>query len=344
MSTVEVSTDQLPLDRLATWMVNNVRGFKGTLTARKFSGGQSNPTYQLQTPDAEYVLRRKPMGELLRGAHAIEREFRVMSALQNQSVPVPRVHALCQDTSVIGSSFFIMDMVHGRIFWDPTLPDIPKTDRRSYYRAMNETIAALHAVDLDEADLRDYGKIGGYITRQVGLWSRQYLDDEVAGRLAPMDRLVEWLPQHLPGTDDSTSIVHGDFRCDNLIFHPREPKVIAVLDWELSTLGHPLADFTYHLMTYQMPQALPAGLLGVDLEAHGIPTEEEYIDWYCQKTGRGQIDNLRFFKAFNLFRFAAIVHGIKGRLAKGNASSDQAESLVAHLDELAEAAWAATSA
>lgn len=344
MSVIDANTDVLPLQRLAAWMADNVPGFQGSLTARKFSGGQSNPTYLLQTPNAEYVLRRKPMGELLRGAHAVEREYRVMRALQDEAVPVPRVFALCEDPSVLGSAFFVMDMIHGRIFWDPTLPEVPKADRRSYYEAMNTTIAALHSVSVDQVGLQNYGKSGGYISRQVRLWSRQYLSDEVAGRLSPMDRLVDWLPAHLPSDDDETSIVHGDFRCDNLIFHPKEPRVIAVLDWELSTLGHPLADFTYHLMTYHMPQALPAGLLGTDLKSQGLPSEEEYIEWYCQRTDRGHIANLSFFKAFNLFRFAAIVHGIKGRLAKGNASSDQAENLVAHLDEIAEAAWAATGA
>ena len=323
---------------LARWMDANVAGYRGPLTIEQFKGGQSNPTYKLITPARSYVLRRKPPGALLKGAHAIEREARVMSALGTAGFPVPHVHALCEDESVIGTPFFVMDMVEGRIFWKATLDQVPRDERPAYYDAMNATIAQLHGIAPDAVGLGDYGRPGDYFARQIGRWSKQYLGDAEAGRDPNMDRLVEWLPAHIPAGDE-TSIVHGDFRIDNLIFHPREPRVLAVLDWELSTLGHPLADFAYHLMMYRMPSVTIPGLAGVDLDAQNLPSEQDYVAAYCARTGRAGIPGLDFYLAFNLFRFAAIIHGIKGRAARGTAASPHAAALIADLPKIAELGW-----
>jgi len=319
--------------------MRHVDGFRGPIEVEKFPGGQSNPTFKLTTAGGRYVLRRKPPGKLLKGAHAVEREYQVMSALGQQGFPVPRTYGLCEDDAVIGTPFFLMDMVDGRIFWNPRLPEVPKDERQAFYDSMCETIARLHRIDYAAAGLGDYGKPGGFVERQIGVWSRQYLQDEAAGRIDAMDRLVEWLPRNIPDDEGAASIVHGDFRCDNLIFHPTEPRVVAVLDWELSTLGHPLADFTYHLMTYRLPPDLPAGMAGADFAALGLPDEEEYTAAYCRHTGRERIPDLDYYMAFNMFRLAAIIHGIKGRLLRGNASSDRADQLVGYLDTLAETAW-----
>ena len=328
--------DTAPLD---AWMRQNVESYEGPIEIDKFPGGQSNPTYKLTTPGHQYVLRRKPPGKLLQGAHAIEREFRIISALEPLDFPVPHTHGLCEDPAVVGTPFFVMDMVPGRIFWDPRLPEIPAGERRAYYDSMCATIARLHGIDYESAGLGDYGKPVQFVERQIALWSRQYLQDEVAGRIEAMDRLVEWLPGNIPDEAGAASIVHGDFRCDNLIFHPVEPHVVAVLDWELSTLGHPLADFTYHLMVYRLPPGLPASLHGADFDALGIPDEAEYTAAYCEHTGRGEIPGLDFYLAFNMFRLAAIIHGVKGRLLRGNASNKRADQLISHLELLAEAAW-----
>ncbi|RME64885.1 MAG: phosphotransferase family protein, partial [Alphaproteobacteria bacterium] len=250
--------------RLAEWMAAHVAGFEGPLEVAQFKGGQSNPTYKLSTPGKTYVLRRKPPGKLLKGAHAVEREARVLQALETVGFPVAHVHGLCTDDAVIGTWFYVMDYVAGRVVWDVTFPDVARAERPRYFDAMNETIAWLHRIDYQAVGLGDYGKPGNYFARQIGRWSKQYLEDRQAGRDPHMDRLIEWLPAHIPPGDE-TSIVHGDFRVDNMIFHPREPKVLAVLDWELSTLGHPLADFTYHLMMYRMPPLISAGLVGADL-------------------------------------------------------------------------------
>jgi aminoglycoside phosphotransferase (APT) family kinase protein len=325
--------------RLEVWMNEHVAGFEGPIEVTKFPGGQSNPTFKLTTPSQQYVLRRKPPGKLLKGAHAVEREYRIISSLGPLGFPVPRTYGLCEDDEVVGTPFFLMDMVPGRIFWDPTLPEVPKDARRAYYGSMCETIARLHQIDYQAAGLGDYGRAGNFFERQIGIWSRQYLQDEAAGRIEAMDRLVEWLPRNIPDEDGRTSIVHGDYRCDNLIFHPSEPRVVAVLDWELSTLGHPLADFAYHLMNYRIPPVLPAGMAGTDFAALGLPDEEEYTAAYCRLTGRRGIRGLDFYIAFNMFRLAAIIHGIKGRILRGNASSDRAEKLVSHLESLAGLAW-----
>jgi aminoglycoside phosphotransferase (APT) family kinase protein len=325
---------------LETWMKREVEGFEGPLKVEQFRGGQSNPTYRLITPGRDYVLRRKPPGKLLPGAHAVEREYRVISALAAQGFPVAKAYGLCSDEDIIGTPFYIMEMVEGRIFWEADFPQVPREDRPSYFDAMNAAIAQLHLIDPEAAGLGDYGKPGNYFERQIGRWSKQYLGDAEAGRVAAMDRLVEWLPLNIPPDEGESRIIHGDFRCDNMIFHPTEPKVLAVLDWELSTLGHPLADFTYHLMVYRMPAGVSTGLAGLDLPALNIPTEADYVDAYCRRTGRNGIENLDFYMAFNMFRLAAIVHGIKGRLARGNASSAHADRMAASLEPLADGAWA----
>jgi aminoglycoside phosphotransferase (APT) family kinase protein len=327
------------VSRLQAFMEREVPDFAGQLSVEQFKGGQSNPTYKLNTPARSYVLRRKPPGKLLPGAHAVDREYRVVEALGRQGFPVARALALCLDEEVIGTAFYIMEMVEGRIIWDATFPEVSKAERPLYFDAMNATIARLHCLDPYAAGLGDYGKPGNYFARQIGRWSRQYVEDVEAGRIASMDRLVEWLPQNIPSDEEQSRIIHGDFRCDNMIFHPVEPRVLAVLDWELSTLGHPLADFSYHLMMYRMPAGITAGLAGIDLERLNIPSEEDYVAAYCARTGRSGVPNLDFYIAFNMFRLAAILHGIKGRLARGTAASAHAEVMVAGLEGLADLAW-----
>ncbi|MEM9533151.1 MAG: phosphotransferase family protein, partial [Pseudomonadota bacterium] len=324
------------------WMRDRVSDFSGPLALSKFPGGQSNPTYRVDAGDKRYVLRRKPDGRLLPGAHAVEREYRVMSALGKLGFPVPETYALCEDPEVFGTPFYLMALMDGRIFWDAKLPEVPAEERRDYYHAMCDTLAQLHQVDFSAAGLGDYGKPGNYFARQIGRWSGQYEADEAAGRITAMDRLCEWLPQNIPAGQEEASIVHGDFRCDNLVFHPTEPRVIAVLDWELSTLGHPLGDFTYHLMTYRLPPGLPAGMAGHNPEDLGLPSEVDYVARYCAAVGRDRIEGLDFYLAFNMWRLAAIIHGIKGRLVRGNASSDQAGHIVQFLEPLADLAWQQT--
>jgi aminoglycoside phosphotransferase (APT) family kinase protein len=324
--------------RLDRWMASHVPGYLGPLRVEQFKGGQSNPTYKLRTSGRDYVLRRKPPGTLLPGAHAVEREFRVISALDRAGFPVAHPYALCEDPGIIGTPFYIMQMVEGRIFWDTGLPALGAAQRAGHFDAMNATIARLHTLDPATLGLADFGKPGNYFARQIARWSRQYLEDESAGRNADMDRLIEWLPAHIPAGEDS-SIVHGDFRTDNLVFHPTEPRVLAVLDWELSTLGHPLADFTYHLMMYHLPPSIIGGLAGNDCTRLGIPSETAYVTAYCRRTGRAGIPNLNFYLAFNMFRFAAILHGIKGRMARGTAASAHAKSMAENVEPLAALAW-----
>jgi aminoglycoside phosphotransferase (APT) family kinase protein len=310
--------------RLEAWMADAVAGFEGPLEIRQFKGGQSNPTYRLSTPGRRYVLRRKPPGQLVKGAHAVEREARAMTALGRAGFPVPQVLGLCEDEAVIGSSFFVMDMVEGRIFWDATFAEVGRDARPAYFDAMNATLAQLHGFDPEVVGLGDYGRPGNYFERQIARWTRQYLADTDAGRDAGMDRLADWLPAHIPPGKESR-IVHGDFRCDNLIFHPVEPRILAVLDWELSTLGHPLADFAYHALMYRMPPDIVAGLRGADLAALNLPSEADYVAAYCRRTGRRSIPAYDFYVAFNLFRLAAIFHGIKGRVIRGTAASSHAK-------------------
>jgi aminoglycoside phosphotransferase (APT) family kinase protein len=325
---------------LAEWMRSNVEGYAGPLTVSQFAGGQSNPTYRLDIPGASFVLRRKPPGKLLPGAHAVEREARVMAALGTTGFPVPHVHGLCEDESVIGTPFFVMDMVEGRIIWDSTFPGLSTADRGAHFDAMNATIARLHTLDPSAIGLGDYGRPGGFVERQVARWSKQYETDVEAGRIPAMDRLVEWLRANLPPDRGEVRVVHGDYRCDNMIFAPAEPLVLAVLDWELSTLGDPVADFVYHLMIYRMPASLFTGIAGVDLAALGIPSEEDYVAAYCRRTERDHLPDLDYLMVFVMFRLAGIIHGIKGRLARGNASSAHAVEIVERLEGLAELAWA----
>ncbi|MBB4858372.1 aminoglycoside phosphotransferase (APT) family kinase protein [Novosphingobium chloroacetimidivorans] len=310
---------------LARWMAAHVEGFAGPMRVEQFKGGQSNPTYRLSTPSASYVLRRKPPGVLLPGAHAVDREARVQMALGTAGFPVARIHALCMDEAVIGTWFYVMDMVEGRIFWDATFPGVSREERPAYFDAMNGTMAALHRIDPVAAGLEGFGKPGSYFARQIGRWTKQYQSDELAGRNPDMDALVEALPALIPA-EDETAVIHGDCRCDNMIFHPAEPRVLAVLDWELSTLGNPLADFTYHALMYRMDPSIVPGLQGADLEALGIPSEQDYVTSYCRRTGRAGIPDYEFYVAFNLFRLAAIFHGIKGRVLRGNAANAQAAS------------------
>lgn len=322
---------------LERWMEQNVSGFAGPIRLEQFAGGQSNPTFRLVTPGRAYVMRRKPPGLLLKGAHAVDREARVMQALERAGFPVPHVHALCLDEGVIGSWFYVMDQVEGRIFWNGDFPGVPLADKAAHLDAMNATLAALHGLDPAVLGLADYGRPEGYLRRQIERWSRQYREDPLAGRSADMDFLVDWLPAHAP-TDEATSVVHGDFRIDNMIFHPERPEVIAVLDWELSTLGHPVVDFAYNLMMYRAPAAMPWSLAGLDLAALGYPDEASYAAAYLKRTGRDEVADLDVHVAFNLFRMAAIIHGIKGRMLRGNAASADAAALVAHLEPLAAAA------
>lgn len=320
----------------ASWMEANIAGFAGPISVEQFKGGQSNPTYKIRSSSGTYVLRRKPPGQLLKGAHAIEREAKVLQALGNAGFPVARVHGLCTDDSVIGTWFYVMAMVEGRIFWDATIPEVGASERPLYFDAMNATIAQLHSFDPVAIGLGDYGRPGNYFARQITRWSQQYLDDTDAGRDPNMDRLLDWLPTNIPMDEgEESSVVHGDFRIDNMIFHPTEPRVLAVLDWELSTLGHPLADFAYHAMMYHMPSHIVAGLAGADVEALNIPSEADYVAAYCRRTGRDSIPGYRFALAFNFFRLAAIFHGIKGRAIRGTAASAQAHERAAAFPELA---------
>ena len=324
---------------LARWMQANVPDYAGPLTVEQFKGGQSNPTYKLVTPGKAYVLRRKPPGQLLKGAHAVEREAKVLTGLERAAFPVAHVYGLCTDDNVIGTWFYVMDMVEGRIFWDATVPGVSNAERAAIFDAMNATMAQLHMVDYEAVGLGDYGRPGNYFGRQIGRWSKQYLDDADAGRDPNMDRLIAWLPANIPADDDATSVTHGDFRIDNMIFHPTEPRVLAVLDWELSTLGHPGADFAYHAMMYRMPPYIVAGLGGADTASLGIPNEADYVAAYCTRTGRASLPGYDFYVAFNFFRLAAIFHGIKGRVIRGTASSAQAKDRVQILPELMKLAW-----
>ncbi len=337
--TGDVRTGQeIDAARLGAWMTEHVAGFAGPLRIQQFKGGQSNPTYKLMTPQQNYVLRRKPPGVLLPSAHAVDREYKVITALHGQGFPAPRTFGLCTDDSIIGTWFYIMDCVDGRVIWDATFPDVPRAERRAYFDAMNQTIADLHRIDIARAGLSDFGKPGNYFARQIARWSRQYLEDKDAGQVASMDRLVEWLPANIPAGDE-TSVVHGDYRCDNMIFHATEPRVLAVLDWELSTIGHPLADFSYHLMMYRMPPSATTGLAGNDLDALNIPTEAEYVAAYCARTGRDGIPNLDFYVAYNMFRLAGIIHGIRGRVVRGTAASAHARKTAEGVELLADLAW-----
>jgi aminoglycoside phosphotransferase (APT) family kinase protein len=319
--------------RLDDWMRVNVEAYEGPLAVRQFRGGQSNPTYQLITPRRKYVMRRKPPGKLLPSAHAVDREFRLISALRPTGFPVARPYGLCTDDSVIGTMFYVMEMVEGRILWDQTLPNCCPAERRAIYSAKIKILADLHTIDYSAAGLADYGKPGNYFARQVSRWTKQYRASETV-RIDEMERLIEWLPQSAP-EDDETTIVHGDYRLDNIVLHPTEPQVVAVLDWELSTLGNPLADFTYLLVNWVNGPvaALP------DLKAHGLPTLDEAIAEYCQLTGREALPALDWYLAYNMFRSAGILQGIVGRARDGTAKSPEAAAIAQHVPRLAKSAW-----
>ena len=334
--------DPTPLE---AWMAANVDGFAGALTVSQFKGGQSNPTYRLDTPGGRsFVLRRKPPGKLLPGAHAVEREARVMSALGKQGFPVPHIHGLCEDESVIGTPFFVMDLVDGRIIWEASFPDMTPERRAAHFDAMNATIAQLHSYDPEAIGLGDYGRATGFVERQVARWSKQYEGDVEAGRVPAMDWLTGWLKDNLPPDSGEARVVHGDYRCDNMIFEPEAPSVAAVLDWELSTIGDPAADFVYHLMMYRMPAGMFTGLDGLDFAALGIPSEQEYVAAYCRRTGRASLPHIDYLIVFVMFRIAGILHGIRGRLARGSASSAHAEATAALTEPLAELAMAQAKA
>ena len=332
---------------LTAWMNQHVEGFTGPIQVEMFKGGQSNPTYKLVTPGKSYVMRAKPgpVAKLLPSAHAIEREYRVMKGLAGTDVPVPHMYALCEDESIIGRAFYIMEFMEGRVLWDQSLPGMTPAQRAEIYDEMNRVIAAMHSVKFAERGLAEYGKSGNYFERQIGRWSKQYVAS-VTQPIPEMDKLMEWLPANMPASakDESrVSIVHGDFRLDNLMFHPTEPRVIAVLDWELSTLGHPLADFSYHCMSWHIPVALGRGIAGLDIAELGIPAEEDYILRYCERTGIKDVATLKrdwnFYLAYNMFRIAAILQGIAKRVEAGTASSAQAKASGDTARPMAELAW-----
>ena len=342
-------------EALAAYLARNLSGFSGPMSVEQFKGGQSNPTYKLITPGRSYVMRSKPgpAAKLLPSAHAIEREFRVMKALAGSEVPVPEMLLLCVDEVLIGRAFYVMAFVEGRVLWEQSLPGFDKAGRRAIYEEMNRVIAALHNVDKSVTGLADYGKPGNYFERQIGRWGKQYLASLSPGALEPiaeMDRLIEWLPAHMPPSardERQVAIVHGDYRLDNLVFAPDAPRVTAVLDWELSTLGHPLADFSYHCMSWHIPPGSFRGIGGLDLVELGIPPEREYVQMYCARTGRdaqGGADAVmtdwNFYLAYNLFRMASIMQGIAKRVVDGTASSAQAKATVGSAARLAQAGWA----
>jgi len=335
-------TFELDLVSLSTYLSKNIEGFEGPLSSKKFAGGQSNPTYLLSTPKAKYVLRRKPPGKLLKGAHAVDREYKVISALHPTPLPVAKPFVLCDDDAVIGSMFYVMQYVEGRIFWDPALPELEPAERRNIYMEMNRVLSTLHKVDVDDCGLADYGKKSDYFSRQIHTWTKQYRAAETK-TIKAMDSLIDWLPANLPSNSDLVSVVHGDYRLDNMIFHPDRSEVIAVLDWELSTIGHPFADLAYQCMLYHMPhgQGLP-GLAGADLATMGIPSERDYVDTYCNHMGIDRIENWNFYLAFGLFRLASICQGIEKRRQIGTASSDRADEYAKIVEPLANIALGLT--
>jgi aminoglycoside phosphotransferase (APT) family kinase protein len=325
---------------LENYLKQHVDGFTGELTVEQFKGGQSNPTYRLSAGGRHYVMRAKPgpAAKLLPSAHAVDREFRVITALGGAGIPVPRTYCLCTDEGVIGRAFYIMDCVEGRVLWQQSLPGFANSERAAIFDEMNRVIAALHGVDYAKIGLADYGKPGNYFERQIARWTKQYRASETE-KIVAMDNLIEWLPQNIPPGEE-TAIVHGDYRMDNLIFHATEPRILAILDWELSTLGHPLADFSYHCMSWHIPEERFRGIGGIDLKALGIPTQEEYVAAYCKRTGRSGIANWNFYLAYNMFRIAGILQGIMGRVVDGTAASRHAEDAGKRARPMAEMGWA----
>jgi aminoglycoside phosphotransferase (APT) family kinase protein len=327
--------------KLQSYLAERIEGFQTPMEVRQFKGGQSNPTYQLITPNRKYVLRRKPPGKLLPSAHAVDREYRAIAALYPTGFPVAKPYLLCEDDSVIGTMFYVMECVEGRIYWGPMLPDCSPKERTAIYEAMNATLAQLHSLDYEKLGLADFGKPGAYIARQISRWTKQYQLSETE-KIPEMDRLIEWLPAHLP-PQERNAIVHGDYRLDNMILHPTEPKVLAVLDWELCTIGDPMADFTYHLMQWQMPEGGTSGgtstLLGADLKSLGIPNMDDYVATYCRNMGLKGIPNLDYYTAYNFFRIAGILQGIVGRVRDGTAANANAASNADAVRPLAQRAW-----
>lgn len=315
------------VDKLARYLEANVIGFKGPLKAEKFAGGQSNPTFKISAGSGEYVLRRKPPGELLKSAHAVDREYRVLSALADTDVPVAEVYHLCEDDAIIGSMFYLMEYMQGRVLWDPALPNMSTVQRGEIFDQMNQVLVSLHSVDIEAAGLQDYGRPGNYFARQIGRWTKQYQASEIDS-IADMDRLIDWLPENTPEDDGKLVLAHGDFRLDNMMFHATESQPIALLDWELSTLGHPYADLAYQCMQLRLDNdSVLAGLGGVDRRALGIPSEQDYVALYCQRMGIESIPNWNFYMIFSMFRFAAILEGVGQRALDGNASSDKAAQM-----------------
>ncbi|MDY0067150.1 MAG: phosphotransferase family protein [Steroidobacteraceae bacterium] len=326
--------------RLDGWLRTALTGYRGPLSVRQFDGGQSNPTYLLTTPSRKYVLRRKPPGVLLKSAHAVDREFRVLSALRRQGFPVPDPLVLCEDDSVIGTMFYVMEHVDGRIFCDCAMPDLTRRERAAVFDSVNETLAALHSFDPESVGLQDFGRPGNYFTRQINRWSKQY-EASATADIAEMNKLIAWLPTAAPADDGLGRITHGDYSFHNVLIHPTEPRVVAVIDWELSTIGHPLGDLTYHLMEWYRPPGsdLRGTLKDKDLEALGIPSFDEYVARYSERTGLTFDGNWGFYRAYNLFRVAAIVQGVVHRLQQGNAASSNAADLAARVLPLAQAGW-----
>ncbi len=328
--------DESSLER---YLAERMPDFRGPLTVRQFVGGQSNPTFMLQTSRERYVMRKKPPGTLLQSAHQVEREYRIIKALANSDVPVPRVHLLCEDPNIIGTAFFVMECVEGRIMRDPLTPDSNPEERAACYDSLNDGLARLHKVDYRAAGLGDYGRPQAYVARQVARWSKQY-EASKFDEIPEMDKLIEWLQNHIPARDETT-IAHGDYRIENIIFHPSEPRIVAVLDWELSTLGHPLGDLAWCLRPYQLPPGIDGVLSfqGLDLKALGIPSEDDFIAAYCKRVGRADVSDMMFFDAFSFFRGAAIAQGIAMRAKMGNASSPDAALRGARARLMAELGW-----
>jgi aminoglycoside phosphotransferase (APT) family kinase protein len=328
------------LGSLEKYLKNHIDGLRGPLQVEQFKGGQSNPTYRVGGADGKkYALRRKPPGKLLPSAHAVDREFRVIRALHRTGFPVARPYVLCEDESVIGTAFYVMDCVEGRVMWDQSLPGMAKAERAAIWDELNNVISKLHLIDYRAAGLEDFGKPGEYVARQVARWSKQYRASET-GKIEPMDRLIAWLPENIPPAGRS-SVVHGDFRLDNAIFHPTEPRILAVLDWELSTVGDSLADFSYHCMSWHIPPGQFRGIAGLDLDQLGIPSEAQYVATYCKRTGRGGIDpsTWDYYMAYNLFRMAAILQGIAKRVLDGTAASTHAAEAGSRAPLLADLGW-----
>jgi aminoglycoside phosphotransferase (APT) family kinase protein len=324
---------------LEAWLKERIEGFRGPIQVEQFKGGQSNPTYRVTAGGKRYALRRKPPGKLLPSAHAVDREFKVIRALHKVGFPVAKPYVLCEDDAVIGTAFYVMDCVEGRVIWDQSLPGMEKRDRAAIWDELNRVIALLHTIDYKAVGLEDFGKPGNYLERQIGRWTKQYLASETT-KIEAMNRLIEWLPRNIPAGDETT-VVHGDYRLDNTIFHPTEPRILAVLDWELSTLGHPMADFAYHCMSWHIPPGQFRGISGLDHAQLGIPTEAQYVESYCRRVGRKPVPPSvwDYYMAYNLFRIAAILQGIAKRVVDGTAASAHAEEAGGRARLMAELSW-----